>query len=223
MKFKLFLSVVLIALAASSAAAQEKTSLRSLPAGEAFSPPDASFSIALPRDGVKTGNETKNGGGEKQQITRYEWKLPEGAFSLAVIIDEKPMDNPMLIDMLMLTTARRYRDEGVEIISQQKLDMGKVHGGELVRRENGRKIIFRMFVKGAVTYTLTAVIDKKAPDAEKLMMNALESFKVKQDQTDEGHMFRDPEDRFSIALPSKPDEVKTNSEAGKDGSATQYK
>lgn len=65
------------------------------------------------------------------------------------------------------------------LLSQTDKAQGDFTGREIVRiNKNGKLIITRVLARGQIMFTLNALTDPKAGDAEKLMREALDSFTI---------------------------------------------
>jgi hypothetical protein len=183
MKLKFWLLFLLFISFAAAAAAQDEASLKKPTGGadDIFTDKEKTFSIDLPQKPFNTKTDAgadKNG--KDSGATQYKWLLREGIFFVAVTkFNNISFDRKTDVDAYMADLAAELKKiSKFRIASQKELKLGDVYGGEIVRaNEAGEKIILRVFARGQMMYTLTAIVDKEVDDAEALMIAALDSFK----------------------------------------------
>lgn len=143
-----------------------------------FTDKEKTFSIELPQKPFDIKPDT--GADKNSSATQYKWLLREGIFFVAVTkFNNISFARKTDVDAYMADLAAELKKiSKFRIASQKELKLGDVYGGEIVRANDaGEKIILRVFARGQIMYTLTAIVDKEVDDAEPLMIAALDSFK----------------------------------------------
>lgn len=171
---KTFTNIAIVALVvcfSSLAAFSQARSIKSAPEDAVYHSKDDGFNISLPADMVQKKSMTEVG----KSGRGYLWEFSDAAVAVGVEIRDKAVKTEADVAAAM-ASYKATLPKGDKILSESPAAIGEYQGKSFVIESEGNKnlVIFLVYEKFAVT--IVGISSGKAPDVQKLVLEAIQSF-----------------------------------------------
>lgn len=163
--------VTLFVCLSSVAAFSQARSIKSVPEDAEYHSAEDGFNIALPADAVQK-KTIKEGG---STVRAYLWEFSDAAIAVGVEILAKPAKTDADV-AAMIAAYKADKLKGDKILSESPASIGEYHGTTFVTEKNGNKNLIIFLVYDKFNVTLIGASESKAPDVQKAIAEAIQSF-----------------------------------------------
>jgi hypothetical protein len=158
-------------------------SLKTLPAAQRYTAVDKTFAVWMP---AKPKSETITPPVDPAKgltRTQVKWELAEGFFAVSRSkYQQRSFDTEEDVATLFKMIKESVTaDPETKFVSEKFFTSGKWRGAEMVFSSGDWiKTIVRIHVSGKEVYVVLATVSENVPEAEKLLLKAMDSFEIKQ-------------------------------------------
>jgi hypothetical protein len=155
-------------------------SLKTLPTAKRFTDPARTFSLWMPAKPTAVTVTPQPDPQKGAAKTRYTWILAEGFFAISKsIFAQRTFDTDE--DIASIVTPLKNgigMDPDMKLSSEKNISLGKWRGTELVFDQDSTRTFMHLLARGKEVYVLVSTVNVLAPNTEKLIVKAMNSFKI---------------------------------------------